>query len=272
MLYLCTNMWNMKIEKELEAYRQKLRKHPLYENINSLEDIKTFMESHVFAVWDFMSLLKFLQLKLTSINVPWLPKSKSNTARFINEIVLAEESDVNEVGEVKSHFEMYLDAMNEIGADTKEIKDFMWDIQNGVPCQEAIQTRKVSKPVKDFLSYTFEVIDNGKTHEVASAFTFGREDIIPEMFIEILEQIDPNKAKYKKLRYYLDRHIELDGDEHGPMSLKMMDELCEDNENKWSEVISTAQQALQARNNLWLSIHFDILKDKKSQLNEMLMS
>ena len=262
----------MNIEKELAEYKQELRNHPLYENINSIEDIKTFMESHVFAVWDFMSLLKFLQLKLTNVNVPWLPASNSNTARFINEIVLGEESDVNEVGEVKSHFEMYLDAMNEIGADTTEINDFITDIENGTPVQEAIQNRQVNQSVKDFLSYTFEVIDNGKTHEVASAFTFGREDIIPEMFIEILEQIDPNQAKYKKLRYYLDRHIELDGDEHGPMSLKMMDELCGNDQNKWSEVISTAQQALQARNNLWLSVHFNILKVNKIHLNEMIMS
>lgn len=80
------------------------------------------MQGHVFAVWDFMMLLKQLQRKLTCVDKIWLPPKSNNTARFINEIVVGQQTDVHPDGKNHaSHFQLYLEAMREVGADTTVI-------------------------------------------------------------------------------------------------------------------------------------------------------
>lgn len=241
------------IELQLEPLRDQLKSHPLYNTLSNIEDVAVFMENHVFAVWDFMSLLKSLQNHLTNTNVPWTPKGHGPTARFINEIVMAEESDVNELGVPMSHFEMYIDAMKQVGANTTAIDLFVKAIENGDSIETAAQRINLEKPIVEFIQFTMEVVNSNKPHCVASAFTFGREDVIPDMFLEIVSQsqTQDNDQTYGKLLYYLNRHIELDGDEHGPISLKMVAELCVDDASKWEEVLEIANDALRLRLKLW---------------------
>ncbi|WP_111308592.1 DUF3050 domain-containing protein [Confluentibacter sediminis] len=251
------------IENELEPLRAQLNNHKLYSALESIDDIKIFMQQHVFAVWDFMSLLKSLQNHLTTTTIPWTPVTNPETSRFINEIVLGEESDINELGEPKSHYDMYLDAMNQIGASTTQIKDFVNFIKEGNSVNDAAMHVNLNNETFKFIQFTFNVIDTNKPHVIASAFTFGREDVIPDMFFQIINQSKTKDNSYSKLTYYLKRHIELDGDEHGPLSLKMIEALCGNDDLKWAETLQTAKQALAHRLALWDAIYKLINSAKK---------
>ena len=249
------------IQKEITSLREELKSHRLYQQLQTVEDIKIFTKDHVFAVWDFMSLLKTLQRDLTCVSVPWVPRKKGKLTQFINEITLAEESDVDLSGESKSHFEMYLDAMRHMGSDTHKIEVFLSKIDQDSSIEEALDFAEVPEAVKNFVKVTFKTIYSNDAHKVAAAFTFGREDLIPDMFIEIIHQTHEQES-FKDFLYYLNRHVELDGDSHGPLSLDMIVELCGDDQQKWSEVLVTAKEALEVRISLWDYIADNISKHK----------
>ena len=249
------------IQKEITSLREELKSHRLYQQLQTVEDIKIFTKDHVFAVWDFMSLLKTLQRELTCVSVPWVPRKKGKLTQFINEITLAEESDVDLSGESKSHFEMYLDAMRHMGSDTHKIEVFLSKIDQDSSIEEALDFAEVPEAVKNFVKVTFKTIYSNDAHKVAAAFTFGREDLIPDMFIEIIHQTHEQES-FKDFLYYLNRHVELDGDSHGPLSLDMIVELCGDDQQKWSEVLVTAKEALEVRISLWDYIADNISKHK----------
>lgn len=247
------------IKKELESLRKSLTEHQLYSRLKTVDDVKIFMESHVFAVWDFMSLLKALQNQLTCTQVPWKPVRNSKIARFVNEIVWGEESDVNEVGEPSSHFEMYLAAMNEVGASTQKIDAITSKSLRIDNIQSILARAELTNAQRSFLQFTFGVILTNEPHKIAAAFTFGREDLIPDMFLAILKDAEQTKNKsFPKLKYYLDRHIEIDGDEHGPLSLEMMTALCDNDDKKWQDVLEVSISALTYRKLLWDEIAEEI--------------
>ncbi|APX99278.1 DUF3050 domain-containing protein [Lacinutrix venerupis] len=252
------------VNKELSTLRQQLINHSLYKNIETTEDLSVFLKSHVFAVWDFMSLLKALQQKLTCTTTPWMPTGNPETRYLINEIVLAEETDITLKAERKSHFEMYLDAMKESNTSTNDIDTFLLDVIESKNVIIAIKNSNLNTALKSFLEFTFKTINQKEAHEIAAAFTFGREELIPNMFTEILSKLQANfpETNLEELIYYFKRHIELDEDEHGPMAMKMIEELCGEDAKKWEEVIATAKEALTVRINLWNSIETEIASTK----------
>ncbi|WP_166335908.1 DUF3050 domain-containing protein [Sphingobacterium chungjuense] len=245
-----------KLQAAIAQERELLLRHPLYARITTVEDLQAFTEGHVYAVWDFMSLLKALQIQLTCTSVPWFASTMPNTRYLINEIVLAEESDLYIDGRRLSHFEMYLDAMETMGANITGILDFVVRAKASSDIQKAIVESELDSRIKDFLNFTFSIIQSGKPHQIAAAFTFGREDLIPDMFTSILKELQAKSpaVDMSKFIYYFQRHIELDGDEHGPLAMQMISELAVDDDEKWQEMQDIALRALQVRSKLWDAI------------------
>ena len=241
----------VQIAERLQPLYARLATHKLYEAFGDVGDLRVFMESHVFAVWDFMSLLKTLQGGLTCIEVPWVPGAFAESRRLVNEIVLGEESDIYR-GEVVSHFELYYGAMRECGADTFAIDNLLRGLTHGDDWELALKRSGALPAVQSFVRSTFGFVASGKLHVVAAAFTFGREDLIPEMFRGFLREQDQRmEGRLATFRWYLERHIEVDGEEHGPMALRMVSELCAGDAIKWQEVADAAESALRARLSLW---------------------
>ena len=239
----------------LDEYRSVLVNHSLYNKINSVEAIQRFMETHVFAVWDFMSLLKRLQLELTCASIPWVPVGNPITRRLINEIVFGEESDVDQNGQAVSHFELYLRAMEDIGANTSAITTYIDQLEQGEKWENALVNSGASQAAVKFVRNTLDCVENAPIHVVAGVFTYGREDLIPDMFISIVRELsEKGHSGAQTLVYYLERHIEIDGDEHGPMALQMIEELCQGDPTKKQESIHAAKQALESRIELWDAI------------------
>ena len=245
------------IENKIKPIRDKLLNLRLYSRISKIEDLQTFTENHIYAVWDFMSLLKALQINLTCTKTPWGPNKNSQTAYLINEIVLAEETDVNQEGDRKSHYELYLDAMEDIGASTKKSTDLISKMINSDDIFKTIDNLEIHPNIKEFLKFTFSVIEEGKPHKIAAIFTFGRENLIPNMFNEILHEFQKNitEIDISKLIYYFERHIELDEDEHGPMALEMVTELAKNDKIKWQEIEDISITALNKRILFWDAIY-----------------
>ena len=238
------------LNSNLTKYREEIVNHPLYKKLNSVEDIAVMMQHHVYAVWDFMSLLKALQSLLTCTTSPWKPVGDGKIRQLVNSIVLEEESDVDKENNPLSHYEMYIDAMKQCGANTSAIENFVSNVSTtSIP--------SVNDGVDAFLKTTFDVIESNETHKIASAFTFGREDLIPDMFTAIVNEYN-TENNLDKFVYYLERHIELDGGEHGPLALELISNLCGDDDDKWREVEETAIACLVARKKLWDSILADL--------------
>jgi hypothetical protein len=235
----------------LAPVRAALVSHPVYTDLNSLPRLRLFMQHHVFAVWDFMSLLKWLQRELTCVTLPWLPQGDPQTRRLINEIVLGEECDQDGSGGYISHFEMYLDAMRDCQADTLPIRTLVDNLAAGTSLTEALQHPSIPACARDFTQATFQIIATNSPPAVAAAFALGREDLIPDMFRAIVEDSNALPSSLARLKLYLHRHIELDGDEHTPMALRMLALLCGDNDDSWREATEAALFSLTARQQLW---------------------
>lgn len=240
------------VTNQIQGERSKLIAHTAFTWVDSLPKARWFMENHVWAVWDFMVLLKALQRGLTCVDSIWVPKGDPAVRRLINEIVFGEESDIDQHGNAISHFELYVQAMGEAGANTDSILSFIEDIKNGIDVRMALRQSQAPEGARKFVLNTLDVVDRGDLSEIAAVFTFGREDLIPDMFMEIVGNL---KAQFPEelglFAYYLERHIEVDGDLHGHLAEEMVLQLCGGDREKWDRAASSANEALKSRIALW---------------------
>ena len=245
------NASNLITEDVVLGLQDSLDRHHIYGAISSIEDLRCFMEHHVFSVWDFMSLLKCLQVHVSPSSYPWIPPGNCMAARIINEIVLEEESD-EALGHngFCSHFELYLSAMDEIGANLLPIQKFIQKVEEkGV--EAALCLPFIPEPSRAFTCTTFKFINTNSPHQIAAVLALGREQIVPSMFRSILEKSNVSEHDAPIFHYYLRRHISLDGGAHASLSLQLLNQLCYSSPLKVEEAINVAREAVHARLQLW---------------------
>jgi hypothetical protein len=239
-----------RLKKAVTPARDQVIAHPLYRSLTTLGSVTAFMEHHVFAVWDFMSLLKGLQQSLTCVQVPWVPSGPAGSRRLVNDIVLVEESDELGSGFI-SHFELYLNGMEQAGADVSAINAFIMLLREGTPVLVALREAKVPEPAAEFVQTTWKFIDHAPLHCRAAAFAFGREDLIPDMFDQVAALNHELGDQLSTFVDYLRRHIQVDSEEHTPMAMQVLVDLCGNDDGKWAECEDTVNEALAARMKLW---------------------
>jgi Protein of unknown function (DUF3050) len=256
---------------DLADCRERLVRHRIYGLVNSAARLRRFMESHVFAVWDFQSLLKAMQQRLTCTTIPWVPTPDPEARRLVNEIVLDEESDELPEGGAASHFELYLEGMRAAGADTGPIDRMIESLRTakapqvekpaatvGQVVAVAMQAAGAPQAAQEFVRQSFAVIEQGSTHGVVAAFTYGREDVIPDMFRSLVSSLASRDPAWARFHWYLERHIEADDEKHAPVCRRIMARLCGDDPAKWAEASAIARQCIEARIALWDAITADI--------------
>lgn len=253
--------------ENVKQLRKKLATHPIYGAVTNMEDLTIFMQHHIYSVWDFMSLVKYLQNHIAPARTPWLPFSDAQVQRFINDIVLEEESDegiplADGTPTYTSHFNLYSQAMEEVNKGSNNlIKEFVAKVASD-SLESALETIIIPTPAKEFMNTTFDFIHSEKPHVIAAAFALGREHIIPEMFRALLDKMKISRNQAEVFHYYLDRHILLDGDYHGPMSLRMLELLCEGDEVKIAQAEAAALHAINARIKFWDGVLLAIESNK----------
>lgn len=235
----------------LKTSTAAMQDHRVFTLVNSVAKLRLFMSWHAFAVWDFMSLVKRLQIELTSVHLPWVPPRSALAARLINEIVLGEETDLAPCGRYSSHHELYLDGMEEIGADTGQVRAFTELISAHMPLPDALRAVQAPRPVHDFVLSTMEVATRGSVEHVLGSFVFGRECAIPDMFRSLLKSWRVDERRVPTLIFYLNRHIHLDGDAHGPAAMRMIAEQVGSNAARLHDVLNAGLDAIGQRVRLW---------------------
>lgn len=254
--------------ENVKKLRKELATHPVYASVTDMNDLTIFMQHHIYSVWDFMSLVKYLQNKIAPAQTPWVPFGDAQVQRFINDIVLEEETDEGiplEDGTptYTSHFNLYAQAMEEVKEGSSQpIREFVAKVASQ-SFNIAKETTQIPSAAKEFMETTFNFINSDKPHVIAAAFALGREHIIPEMFRALLDKMNISREEAAVFHYYLDRHIELDGDFHGPMSMRMLELLCEGDETKIAQAEEAALHAIKARIKFWDGVLLAIENNKK---------
>lgn len=245
------------LKARIHPLQHRLLQHALYEQLQSDDALRTFMQYHAVAVWDFMWLLKKLQQMLTCVDVAWRPPANPAACRLINEIVLAEESDIANDGRPASHFELYLEAMQQSGAPTGQLIRFMQTFRG---TEQEVRSSDLPEAAQAFLTTTLRIIGSSDACQIAAAFTFGRENLLPDVFEQIVSEVNQRSAgRFDAFIYYLNRHIELDGDEHGDMAIRLVADLCGDDPHRWQRATEAAVESLEARLMLWDAIEACLL-------------
>lgn len=251
------------LNQQLTDFKNKLQAHPAFNSIQSLAELKIFSAYHIFLVWDYMSLLKSLQTQLTCIQTPWKPVQSPYARYLINSLVLKAESDIAADGNYASHYEMYRDAMQAMNADTGLMDNLMAHIETDMPVIKAIELSNIPGPLKDFLEYTFWVVQKSSLHEQAAVLCYGREGFGHLLLYQRVVALQGNHTnELQPLIYYLRHKNEINEKYHSQLSAILLEQLCGTDEKKWHEASQAANQSLRNRIRLFDFIHEKIVAVK----------
>ena len=234
------------------------QRHPLPQAIDSIAHLRLFVEHHVFAVWDFMLLLKALQQHLAPSGAPWAPPKHPRIAGLINSLVAAEECDClpDHLGGPLhlSHFAIYRRAMDEIQADTSVIDAVLVQAMAG-DLPGSVCHPFIPFAARRFLRTTQDLIREGDVDALAAAFAYGRELIVPDLFRSLLARLQLIQLPCPTLCWYLERHIELDGDSHGPLAEQMVQALMGSDPIACDRVQRVRTRVISDRESFWDALH-----------------
>lgn len=253
-------------DQEVITLMNRVRFHPIFSALTSREALTIFMRNHVYAVWDFMSLVKSVQSHVAPCSIPWIPHADSSVVQAINEIVLSEESDRDMHGKgSSSHFNLYLDSMRELNISVYDILIFIENVRN-LGLYKTIQATCPS-PALDFVSQTFKIIDSNDPLTISCWFAYGREKIIPGMFTTVLSELGVPCTQAPTFYYYLERHTELDGGAHSHFAQKLVDHFCDGDPIKISLAQQACKSAIKTRIHFWDQV-LQLIDTKKEVLRE----
>jgi len=256
-------------DSEVKKLMQEVQEHPVFSALDDKYALSVFMSHHVFAVWDFMTLVKSVQSFVAPCTIPWIPNSETSVVKAINEIVLSEESDVDIAGTGScSHFELYLDAMRELEIPVGHITHFIELVQNQGITKASAELPK--SPSTQFINKTFNTISSQNPIVISCWFAYGREKIIPGMFSSVLNRLGIARKQAPHFYYYLERHTELDGGEHSHFAQQLVDHFCEQDESRIEIAQVACKEAIKARILFWDGVLKAIKSSKQSTQNRMI--
>lgn len=248
---------NTELERRLLAERAALAPHPLFSELRTLDHLRAYMRYHVWCVWDFMALLKSVQIGLGSFSTAWLPARDAELLNLVNSIVSEEELDTGPDGRRLSHFEAYVEAMRELDVSTAEIESFVQQLRRGVGVTDAMYAAGAPAASIEFVTSTIGFCAL-PLHQRVAAFTLGREELVPHLLQQIRQHAWFESQRGGYFTWYVDRHIELDLAEHGPKSVALASGVIGDDPTRRHEALTTGLDALIARRRYLDAIARDI--------------
>lgn len=232
--------------RTLIAEVSQVATHPVYAMLANVEAAVQFMELQVWCVWDFMFVAKSVQIGVGCYSVPWVPPRDAAMVAIINEIISSEEADLGPDGTYQSHFEIYIAAMRQAGADIGAIERTLTRVADGKPVLAAMKESGAPEAALRFVAETLSFC-SGPLHVAAAALCIGREELVPRMFETLLSSDISRDPKLTGFMWYVRRHVNLDTDSHGPLSARLFRRIVGHDSVRLHEAITAGLHAVRAR-------------------------
>ena len=249
-----------------ERYFQLLETHRIYDRLHDEASLRLFVEHHVICVWIYNYLMRDLYQEIANHIQPMSSQVQKEAIRLISELVLEEEVDEQNDGTLISHMEIYLEAMQDLGADVGPIMSFFDLLESGKDWVEA--ARQAHFPIESQLYFEkINVFFESPVHERAALLFYEGEPYVPDSFLNKLNVLSQT-AKTARLLEYFEKHIE--GLKRPGFSAigRLVELFCGDDEDLNAAAEARAEEAMKIRLEFWGQIAGK-LSDKDSSSSRL---